>query len=67
MSVPAQPVSGARAAPIRVPAGTTAAAAVGEAGLPRRGSPDAIVVVRDPDGKLRDLSWVPDVDVEVTP
>ena len=67
MSVPAQPVSGAREAPIRVSAGTTAAAAVGEAGLPRRGSPDAIVVVREPDGKLRDLSWVPDVDVEVTP
>ncbi|RUP02979.1 MAG: threonine--tRNA ligase [Mycobacterium sp.] len=67
MSVPAQPVSGAVEAPIRVPAGTTAAAAVGEAGLPRRGSPDAIVVVRDADGKLRDLSWVPDADAEVTP
>ncbi|WP_205877626.1 threonine--tRNA ligase [Mycobacterium camsae] len=67
MSVPAQPVSGAREAPIRVSAGTTAAAAVGEAGLPRRGAPDAIVVVRDPDGKLRDLSWVPDADVEVIP
>ncbi|OBK53004.1 threonine--tRNA ligase [Mycobacterium gordonae] len=67
MSVPAQPVSGAVEAPIRVAAGTTAAAAVGEAGLPRRGSPDAVVVVRDADGKLRDLSWVPDADVEVTP
>jgi threonyl-tRNA synthetase len=55
------------AAPIRVPAGTTAAAAVGEAGLPRRGAPDAIVVVRDADGKLRDLSWVPDADAEVIP
>ncbi|BDE13555.1 MULTISPECIES: threonine--tRNA ligase [Mycobacterium] len=54
-------------APIRVPAGTTAAAAVGEAGLPRRGTPDAVVVVRDAEGKLRDLSWVPEVDVEVTP
>jgi threonyl-tRNA synthetase len=64
MSAPAEPF---RAAPIRVPAGTTAAAAVGEAGLPRRGSPDAVVVVRDADGKLRDLSWVPDADVEVTP
>ncbi|WP_421840425.1 threonine--tRNA ligase [Mycobacterium sp.] len=57
----------APAAPIRVPAGTTAAAAVGEAGLPRRGAPDAIVVVRDADGKLRDLAWVPDSDTEVTP
>jgi threonyl-tRNA synthetase len=64
MSAPASPAS---AAPIRVPAGTTAAAAVGEAGLPRRGAPDAIVVVRDAEGKLRDLSWVPDVDAEVIP
>jgi threonyl-tRNA synthetase len=55
------------AAPIRVPAGTTAAAAVREAGLPGRGAPDAIVVVRDAEGKLRDLSWVPADDVEVTP
>lgn len=64
MTAAAQPLP---AAPIRVAAGTTAAAAVGEAGLPRRGSPDAVVVVRDADGKLRDLSWVPDADVEVTP
>ncbi len=61
MSAPARP------APIRVPAGTSAAAAVGEAGLPRRGAPDAIVVVRDAEGKLRDLSWVPDADTEVVP
>ena len=64
MSAPAQP---APAAPIRVAAGTTAAAAVGEAGLPRRGTPDAIVVVRDAAGKLRDLSWVPDADADVFP
>jgi threonyl-tRNA synthetase len=64
MSAPAHSVP---AAPIRVPAGTTAAAAIGQAGLPRRGTPDAIVVVRDADGKLRDLSWVPDSDAEVTP
>ena len=64
MSAPAQP---AAAAPIRVAAGTTAAAAVGEAGLPRRGAPDAIVVVRDAAGKLRDLSWVPDADADVFP
>jgi threonyl-tRNA synthetase len=61
------PVNPAPAAPIRVPAGTTAAAAVGEAGLPRRGAADAIVVVRDVEGKLRDLSWVPDADAEVIP
>jgi threonyl-tRNA synthetase len=64
---PAAPGLRSPQAPIRVPAGTTAAAAVGEAGLPRRGAPDAIVVVRDPDGKLRDLSWVPDADAEVIP
>ncbi|HEY0500820.1 MAG TPA: threonine--tRNA ligase, partial [Kutzneria sp.] len=47
-----------------VPAGTTAGTAVREAGLPGKGS-DAIVVVRDADGKLRDLSWAPEADVEV--
>src|SRR5271155_3450890 len=57
----------APAAPIRVPAGTTAAAAVRDAGLPGRGAPDAIVVVRDTDGKLRDLSWIPAADVDVVP
>jgi threonyl-tRNA synthetase len=57
----------AQAAPIRVPGGRTAAAAVRDAGLPGRGAPDAIVVVRDADGKLRDLSWVPDADTDVTP
>ncbi|OBC00146.1 threonine--tRNA ligase [Mycobacterium sp. 852013-50091_SCH5140682] len=59
--------SSAPAAPIRVAAGTTAGAAVREAGLPQRGAVDAVVVVRDADGRLRDLSWVPDADVEVTP
>ncbi|WP_309115540.1 threonine--tRNA ligase [Saccharothrix sp.] len=47
-----------------VPAGTTAGTAVREAGLPGKG-PDAIVVVRDAEGHLRDLSWAPKVDVEV--
>jgi threonyl-tRNA synthetase len=61
------PANTGPAAPIRVPAGTTAGAAVREAGLPGRGEPDAIVVVRDADGKLRDLSWAPDHEVEVTP
>lgn len=64
MSAPARP---APAAPIRVTAGTTAGQAVRDAGLPSRGAADAVVVVRDPDGRLRDLSWVPDADVEVTP
>ena len=64
MSAAASPTS---AAPIRVAAGTTAGEAVREAGLPSRGAPGAIVVVRDADGRLRDLSWMPDADVEVTP
>src|SRR3954465_11926968 len=59
--------SAAPAALIRVAAGTTAAAAVREAGLPSRGAPDAVVVVRDTEGRLRDLSWTPETDVEVTP
>ncbi|MGH3557477.1 threonine--tRNA ligase [Mycobacterium sp.] len=63
MTAPAQPA----AAPIRVPAGTSAAAAMAGAGLPGRGVPDAVVVVRDADGKLRDLSWMPAVDAEVIP
>ncbi len=60
-------VSSVPVAPIRVAAGTTAGAAVREAGLPGRGEPGAIVVVRDADGRLRDLSWAPEVDAEVTP
>ncbi|MCV7258105.1 threonine--tRNA ligase [Mycobacterium shimoidei] len=64
MTAPAEP---AWPAAIRVPAGTSAAAAVRDAGLPGRGAPDAVVVVRDADGKLRDLAWVPDADTEVVP
>jgi len=52
---------------LRVPAGTSAGAVVRDAGLPGRGEPDAIVVVRDAQGTLRDLSWTPETDVEVTP
>jgi threonyl-tRNA synthetase len=51
-----------------VTAGTTAAAAVAEAGLPTSG-PKAIVVVREADGsgtgRLRDLDWTPEQDTEV--
>ncbi|MFF3571128.1 threonine--tRNA ligase [Nocardia jiangxiensis] len=54
------------AALVRVPAGTTAGAAVREAGLPTKG-PETVVVVRDPEGNLKDLSWTPDEDVEVVP
>ncbi len=58
------PAPGPASAPVRVPGGTTAGAAVREAGLPSSG-PGAIVVVRDPQRRLRDLAWAPDVDVEV--
>ncbi|MDG6102817.1 threonine--tRNA ligase [Dactylosporangium aurantiacum] len=47
-----------------VTAGTTAAAAVAEAGLPTSG-PKAIVVVREAGGRLRDLDWTPEQDTEV--
>jgi threonyl-tRNA synthetase len=47
-----------------VPAGTTAGAAVREAGLPTKG-PDTVVVVRDAEGKLRDLAWIPDAEAQV--
>ncbi len=49
-----------------VAAGTTAADAVAAAGLPSSG-PKAIVVVKDPGGRLRDLDWVPAQDTEVSP
>ncbi|MBC6448626.1 threonine--tRNA ligase [Actinokineospora xionganensis] len=49
-----------------VQAGTTAGAAVREAGFPGKGA-DAIVVVRDSAGHLRDLSWTPEADATVEP
>ena len=57
----------AAAAPVRVPAGTTAAEALKEAGIPLKG-PDGAVVVRDlAHGDLRDLAWTPEADAEVEP
>ena len=64
MTAPAHP---APSGLLRVAAGTTAGAAVRDAGLPGRGEPAAIVVVRDAAGTLRDLSWAPESDAEVTP
>jgi threonyl-tRNA synthetase len=52
------------ALPVRVAAGTTAAAALREAGVVLDG-PDGAVVVRDPDGVLRDLAWAPEADTDV--
>ena len=63
MSAPRTP---AVADSLVVPAGTTAGDAVGAAGLPATG-PKAVVVVRDPAGRLRDLDWIPELNTEVTP
>ncbi len=63
MSAPRTP---AVADSLVVPAGTTAGDAVAAAGLPQNG-PKAVVVVREADGRLRDLDWAPGQDAEVTP
>lgn len=55
-----------RPATIKVPAGTTAGTALREAEFPNKGA-DAIVVVRDAAGTLRDLSWAPELDTDVEP
>ncbi|MET0133453.1 MAG: threonine--tRNA ligase [Kibdelosporangium sp.] len=57
-------VLAASAARVVVAAGTTASTAVREAGLPTKG-PDAVVVVRDSEGRLRDLAWTPGANTEV--
>ncbi|MFE9201691.1 threonine--tRNA ligase [Micromonospora sp. NPDC007230] len=63
MSAPRTPVV---ADPVVVAAGTTAADAVAAAGLPTTG-PKATVVVRDPQGVLRDLDWKPAEETAVEP
>ena len=63
MSRPAQTAAVLR---VLVPAGTTAGQAVRDAGLPGKG-PQAVVVVKDADGRLRDLAWAPETDAEVEP
>jgi threonyl-tRNA synthetase len=62
--VPASNVPSTPALPIRVAAGTTAADALREAGVDLTG-PGGAVVVRDPDGVLKDLDWAPDTETEV--
>src|SRR5207253_1123753 len=63
-------VSGSRtpaaADPVVVPAGTACADVLAAAGVPLTGA-HAAVVVRERDGALRDLSWVPVEDTEVRP
>ncbi len=62
MVAPSSPVQPALR--VMVPAGTTAGAALRAAGAPTSG-PDALVVARDMQGGLRDLSWAPESDTEV--
>jgi threonyl-tRNA synthetase len=52
--------------PVVVPAGVASGDAVSAAGLPTNG-PKAIVVVRDPSGRLRDLTWTPEEETTVEP
>jgi threonyl-tRNA synthetase len=68
VSTPPSPTAHAgAAAPIRVPAGTTAMQALKDAGIPLKG-PDGAVVVRDvATGDLKDLAWAPEADAEVEP
>jgi len=49
-----------------VPAGTPVGTAMRELDLPNKG-PDAIVVVQDAEGNLRDLSHTPETETEFTP
>jgi threonyl-tRNA synthetase len=51
---------------VAVAAGTMVFDALRDGGIELTG-PHGAVVVRDSEGVLRDLSWVPDTDVEVTP
>jgi threonyl-tRNA synthetase len=62
--VSASTVPSTPALPIRVAGGTTAAEALREAGVGLTG-PDGAVVVRDPEGVLKDLDWAPEVDTDV--
>lgn len=49
-----------------VPAGVAAGEAMKDLGYPNKGA-DAIVCVRDPEGNLRDLSFVPEVETQFEP
>ncbi|HEU5008026.1 MAG TPA: threonine--tRNA ligase [Jatrophihabitantaceae bacterium] len=62
MSASAQPSVPAQR--VRVTAGTTAADALRDAGVDVTG-PAGAIVVRTPDGTLKDLAWVADADTEV--
>ncbi|MEH6381015.1 MAG: threonine--tRNA ligase, partial [Dietzia cercidiphylli] len=48
-----------------IPAGEPAGKILAERELQSRSGPETVVVVRDPGGALRDLSWAPEADTEV--
>jgi threonyl-tRNA synthetase len=62
LSASPSPVEPAQTVPVA--GGTTAFEALREAGIDVNG-PGGAVVVRGPDGVLRDLGWAPDLDAEV--
>jgi len=59
-------VSVGAVAAVNVSSGVSVLEALREAGVPLDG-PAGAVVVRDAEGQLRDLAWIPDAEVEVTP
>ena len=58
-------VTGAATVTTVIPAGEPAGKILAERELQSRSGPETIVVVRDPEGGLRDLSWAPEADTEV--
>ena len=52
---------------VRVPAGTTAGPGDPRRRVSRPPDPQAVVVVRDRDGRLRDLAWAPEEDADAEP
>ena len=62
--MPASPSPVRPAQRVTVPAGITAGQALRAAGVATSG-PDAVIVARDAEGRLRDLAWTPQTDTEV--
>lgn len=58
-------VTGAATVTTVIPAGEPAGKILAERELQSRSGPETIVVVRDSEGALRDLSWAPEADTEV--
>jgi threonyl-tRNA synthetase len=67
VSQPSPPGPAVAPAALRVPAGTTAAAALDAAGVRTDGPSGAVVVREVRSAALRDLAWAPEADSEVEP